>query len=225
MSLSDHRYVARIAPVSSTAMDAIHDGATILDDRGKRVTESFASGGLIWPTKACPVLIDHEDRFPVGFISGVAERDGWIEATFVIDMDKPLADVALDLLRVGTPTSLGARSVLRDESLADLGLATPVTRHTTAILEEISILSPGVEPAYKGAKVIRITERGTARDRMRERELELERSQAKPSAHRTPGTWPAGSIVRTLPDGSEEITYTTAAPSVRRNIGKIIGVR
>jgi len=57
----------------------------------------------------------------VGFISGVAERDGWHEATFVLNTDKPLWDVARDLLRVGTPVSIGAKSLLRDESLADLG--------------------------------------------------------------------------------------------------------
>ena len=52
----------------------------------------------------------------------------------MLNMDKPLSDVALDLLRVGTPVSIGAKSLLRDESLADLGLATPVKRHTTAVL-------------------------------------------------------------------------------------------
>lgn len=87
----------------------------------------------------------------MGFISGVAERDGWHEATFVLNTDKPLWDVARDLLRVGTPVSIGAKSLLRDESLADLGLATPVRRHTTAVLQEVSILSPGVMPGYKGA--------------------------------------------------------------------------
>ena len=110
MSLSDHRYVARIAPVSSTATDAIHAGATIVDESGQRVTESFASGGLIWPTKAVPILIDHDERFPVGFVSGVAERDGWHEATFVLNMDKPLSDVALDLLRASAHPSRLARS-------------------------------------------------------------------------------------------------------------------
>ncbi len=133
MSRSDHRYTARIAPASSTAVDAIHDGATTLMERGERFTESIAAGGLIWPTKACAVLIDHDERFPVGFVSEVAERDGWHEATWVLDTEKPLADVARDLLRFGTPVSIGAKSLLRDESLADLGLATPVIRHTTAV--------------------------------------------------------------------------------------------
>ena len=160
MSLSDHRYTARIAPTSQTAIDAIHAGAAIVDERGERVTESFASGALIWPTKPVPVLIDHDERFPVGFVTNFAERDGWHEATLVLNMDKPLADVAQEILRVGTPISLGAKSLLRDESLADLGLAIPVKRHLAAVLEEVSILSPGVVPAYRGAKVIRLGNEG-----------------------------------------------------------------
>lgn len=151
----------------------------------------------------------------MGFISGVAERDGWHEATFVLNTDKPLWDVARDLLRVGTPVSIGAKSLLRDESLADLGLATPVRRHTTAVLQEVSILSPGVMPGYKGAKIIRITERGTARDRMRERQLERERADAKLKARASASAWPPGTIVRDLGDGREEITYPNGGPAPR----------
>ena len=140
--------------------------------------------------------------------------------------DKPLWDVARDLLRVGTPVSIGAKSLLRDESLADLGLATPVRRHTTAVLQEVSILSPGVMPGYKGAKIIRITERGTARDRMRERQLERERADAKLKARASGSAWPPGTIVRDLGDGREEITYPNGGPPLaRRNIGEVLGVR
>ena len=64
----------------------------------------------------------------------------------MLDMEKPLADVARDYLRLGTPVSIGARSILKDESFDDLGLATPVTRHTTAMLEEVSILTPESSP-------------------------------------------------------------------------------
>lgn len=162
----------------------------------------------------------------MGFISGVAERDGWHEATFVLNTDKPLWDVARDLLRVGTPVSIGAKSLLRDESLADLGLATPVRRHTTAVLQEVSILSPGVMPGYKGAKIIRITERGTAPDRIRERQLERERADAKLKARASASAWPPGTIVRDLGDGREEITYPNGGPPLaRRNIGEVLGVR
>ena len=211
MSLSDHRYTARIAPASSTATDAVYDGVAILDERGERFTESIAAGGLIWPTKAVPILIDHDERHPVGFVSGVAERDGWHEATFVLNMDKPLADVACELLRVGTPVSIGAKSIRRDESLADLGLATQVRRHTIVFLEEVSILSPGVVPAYRGAKVIRITERGTALSRMRERQ---EREQAKSK--------PPTATTRTEPAGEVFYGHGTL---VRRNISQVLRVR
>ena len=48
-----------------------------------------------------------------------------------------------------------------------------------------------------------------------------------PPARRTPGTWPAGAIVRDLGNGAEEILYPhgVGAPIVRRNIGKVLGVR
>ena len=206
MSLSDHRYVARIAPVSLTSTDAIHAGQILIDESGQRVNESFAAGGLIWPTKPCPVLIDHDEKFPVGFVSDFAERDGWNEATFVLNMDKPLADVAQEILRVGTPVSLGAKSLRRDESLADLGLATPVKRHTIAFLQEVSILSPESRPAFKGAQVIRIEERGTALDRMRERERE--RANAKPAAR---------------PEPAGEVFYG-AGTHVRRPGGQVLAV-
>jgi hypothetical protein len=222
VSLSDHRYVARIAPVSATAVDAIRAGAIVIDERGQRVTESFASGGLIWPTKPCPILIDHDERFPVGFVSDFAERGGWNEATFVLDMDKRLSDVACELLRVGTPVSLGFMSLRTDESFADLGFATPVERHTVSILREVSILAPGTAPAYRGAKVVRITERGTALDRMRERERAEAKPKARASAARA-SAWPPGAIVRDLPDGSQEITYTPGTLA-RRNIGRVLSV-
>jgi len=163
----------------------------------------------------------------VGFISGVAERDGWHEATFVLNTDKPLWDVARDLLRVGTPVSIGAKSLFRDESLADLGLATPVRRHTH------NRSSPrGLDPQPRShARVQRrednqITERGTAPDRMRERQLERERADAKLKARASASAWPPGTIVRDLGDGREEITYPNGGPPLaRRNIGEVLGVR
>ena len=76
-------------------------------------------------------------------------------------------------------------------------------RHLTAVLEEVSILSPGVVPAHRGAKVIRITERGTALDRMRERQ----RAEAKPQPPQPVG----------------EVFY--GGPIIRRNAGQILAVR
>ena len=81
-------------------------------------------------------------------------------------------------------------------------------------------------PGYKGAKIIRITERGTARDRMRERQLERERADAKLKARASASAWPPGTIVRDLGDGREEITYPNGGPPLARgNIGEVLGVR
>ena len=190
----------------------------------------------------------------MGFVSDVAERDGWHEATFVLNMDKPLADVARELLRVGTPVSLGAKSVRRDESLADLGLAIPVKRHTIAFLEEVSILSPGFVPGFKGAKVIRITERGTALDRMRERQ-ERESAQAKPKPPKPSAPKPTATVADEViynwngkvyryradqldeiarmdriigyvsPSGSQEIHHQPGSVIRRPGIGQVLGVR
>ena len=44
------------------------------------------------------------------------------------------------------------------------------------------------------------------------------------SARRT-SSWPAGTTVRDLPNGSQEITSTNGPPIVHRNIGKVLGVR
>jgi hypothetical protein len=94
------------------------------------------------------------------------------------------------------------------------------------VLEEVSILTPGVAPAYRGAKVTRIMERGTALDRMRERQRERERTEATPKTRvcaAPASAWPPGTIVRDLPDGSQEITYTPGTLA-RRNIGRVLSV-
>lgn len=177
MSLSDHRYVARLAPCTTTVADAVHDGARCLERDGHWWTESIASGGLVWPLKAVPVLLDHEPSQRVGFVTDVRERDGWHECEFVIDRDRPLADEVIGFLRVGTGVSIGAQSHEKDDAVADLGLR--VKRHTSVELEEVSILVPPRASAYKGAKVTEILERGTQRDRDR---WERERAERKAAA-------------------------------------------
>lgn len=189
MSLSEHRYIARIAPCSSTAADAAHDGATFVEG-GQRVRESFASGGLTWPIESVPVLLSHDESKRVGFVSEVAERDGWYEASFVLNMNRPLSRVAQDLLCVGAPVSIGAKSLGKDEHLANLGTATAIHRHTKAVLEELSIIEPPFVAAYPGAKVIRIVERENPLVRLHRQRQERERAQAKPTPKPTPKAQP-----------------------------------
>ena len=80
-------------------------------------------------------------------------------------------------------------------------------------------------PGYKGAKIIRITERGTAPTECASA-LERERADAKLKARASASAWPPGTIVRDLGDGREEITYPNGGPPLaRRNIGEVLGVR
>ena len=189
---------------------------------GSQRTDVSVESALFETRRELPYLLDREPLQPV-----VAHR--LRDLRRLMPVPATPAPRRRALLNVGIPVSIGAKSLETDESLADLGFATPVKRHTSAVLEEVSILSPGVVPAYRGAKVIRITERGTALDRMRERERQRERAEAKPKAcvSAAPASaWPPGTIVRDLPDGSQEITYTRGAPLIdRRNIGKVLGVR
>jgi hypothetical protein len=189
VSLSEHRYIARIAPCSSSAADAIHDGASCVED-GRRVRESIASGCLTWPLETVPILLCHDDTKRVGFVSELAERDGWWEASFVLDMDRPLSRVALELLHVGAPVSIGMKSLQKDEQLANLGTATPIHRHTKAVLEEVSIVEPPFVAAYAGAKVTRIIERENPLARLHRRRQERERAEAKLTRTPTPKAQP-----------------------------------
>jgi hypothetical protein len=152
MSLSDHRYVARIAPVSSTTADAVHSGATVLDERGERVTESFASGGLIWPNKTVPVL-----------------------------------------------------------------------------LEELSIVVAPNAPAYRGAKVTRITERETPLARLCRQRQERERAQAKLKPPK-PAASPARENTVTQAErdaiaAGGTVFYGEGTILRRPGIGQVLGVR
>jgi hypothetical protein len=209
VSLSEHRYTARIAPSSSTASDAIHGGAIIVED-GRRVAESIASGCLTWPIESVPVLLGHDERRRVGFVTDVSERDGWHEATFVLDMDRPLSRVALDLLHVGAPVSIGARSLANDAALANLGTATQIKRHTAIVLEEVSLVEPGFVPQYRGAKVTKIVERETPlarhhRERREREERERARATLSPrpesAARRAPSDRATSSPVLSPDDG------------------------
>jgi hypothetical protein len=66
----------------------------------------------------------------------------------------PLACIAADRLKHGTPVSIGARSLRHDKLLAQDN----ILRHTLARLDELSILAPNELPYYPDARVTRIYE-------------------------------------------------------------------
>jgi hypothetical protein len=198
----------------------------MIEEGGERVAESIASGCLTWPLKYVPVLLGHDEKRRVGFVTDVRERDGWHEATFVLDMDKPLARVALGLLHVGAPVSIGARSLATDTALANLGTATPIKRHLVAVLEEVSIVEPGYSPQYRGAKVTKIVERESVlqrhhRERQEREARKRETSEGEVMAggrvirreFKTPITFrnKRGEVIRNEIDGSQSIWCDEAA--------------
>ena len=73
---------------------------------------------------------------------------------------------------------------------------------------------PTHEPRDSGARVLTINP--------------TEQKPAEPAAaraQRRAGVWPPGTIVRHLPDGSEEVTFTQEHVIRRPGIGQVLGVR
>ena len=99
-------------------------------------------------------MLSHAPDKVVGHVCNRIAHKGWHHVTFQLDHSKNLSCVARDLLKVGTPVSIGCRSLAHDKSLAER----KVKRHTVAKLDELSILGPGEHPAYAGAQVTEILE-------------------------------------------------------------------
>ena len=197
MSVYDRLYSARIAPCTANAGEAIRNGIDVID-QGRRWTESIREGALIKPThKTIPVLLSHDESRAVGKIHQLISHNGWWIADFTLDHSQTMSCVALDLLRVGAPVSVGYRSLRHDPSLAKVG----VMQHTVALLQELSILRHGDRPAYPGAEVTYIY-------------------QLKPIARTSPKRTAAAA---TTSEPAGEVFY--GGPLIRRNVGQVLGVR
>jgi hypothetical protein len=150
VNIFNRYYRARFAPSSSDWRAAIYNGVEVVDDGLWK--ESFADGAFLTPAKPVPVVLGHNEAKVVGEVVARTTDGGWHIADFTLDHSRALSAVALDLLRIGTPVSIGARSLRHDKLLAEDG----VKRHTIATLDEISILGPGETPAYRGAQITHV---------------------------------------------------------------------
>jgi phage head maturation protease len=153
MSVYDRTYSAQIAPCSADWREAIRNGIDVVDE-GRRWTESIAENAFLPTTKPVPVLLSHDESRPVGEVIVRIAHKGWFHVDFKLDASKLHSCVAADRLKVGTPVSIGFRTLKHDEQLAKNG----VMRHTLARFDELSILGPGDMPGYPGAKITRIYE-------------------------------------------------------------------
>jgi Caudovirus prohead serine protease len=158
-------YSARIAPCSTTWREAIYNGAVVVH-HGRRWTESFAPDAFIATEQPVPIVLSHDEGRPVGRVTVRIAHRGWHIADFQLDHSLLRSAIALDLLRVGAPVSIGFHPLAHDELLAEDN----IKWHTLCRLDEISILTPNETPAFKGAQITSILEpRPTARQASREK--------------------------------------------------------
>ena len=142
-------YIARAAPASADWREAIRLGIEVVDD-GVLWRESFATGAFIASERPAKVMLSHAPDKVVGQVcSRVVAVNGWHYVTL---HDRPLEELVTCRARpdpVGTPISIGARSLAYDKLLAE----EHVKRHTVAVLDELSIVGPNEHPAYPGAQI------------------------------------------------------------------------
>jgi hypothetical protein len=118
MSVYDRIYSAQIAPCSADWREAIRNGIDVVDD-DRRWTESIAENAFLPTTRPVPVVLSHDESRPVGEVVVRIAHRGWFHVDFRLDASKLLACVAADRLKVGTPVSIGFRTLGHDKSLAE----------------------------------------------------------------------------------------------------------
>lgn len=162
----------------------------------RRLDPSWTPGRMLWDARALrfltaarttiPLLVDHLDDAEIGYVREIVQLPDttgpWLFGRAVVT-DGPA------WLKPGTAASLGQKILSRASFHDDLV--------TSAILEEISVLSPGTRPAEPGARV-----------------MVLERVDQAPSARPSSPGRAAGEVIH--PHGQ----------IIRRpNIGRVLGVR
>jgi hypothetical protein len=147
-------YVARMAPASTTDIEAIRNGVEVLDNHGEVVRESFRPDAWLTTTSPVPVYLSHdEDKGPVGWLTARVVSGGWHVGSFTLDHSRNLSAVAFDRLKRGAPVSIGFSEIATNPDLID-----GIKQHTVARLNELSILAPDEVPWYQGAKIVDVLE-------------------------------------------------------------------
>jgi hypothetical protein len=139
-------YTARIAPCANDWREALRDGLEVVD--GGVWRESFAPTAFLKTDKPVPVVLSHDEGRQVGHVTQRITHAGWHLAVFVIDHSRTLSS---DRLKVGTPVSIGFTRLSHDQ--LPLLRDARVMRHTTAVLNELSILKANEVPAFVGAMI------------------------------------------------------------------------
>jgi hypothetical protein len=170
-----HTALLKVAPIHTLKR---HNDPTW--NREGRTLYSSNSLRFLPYLQTVPLLVDHDEDQEIGYIHDIirlSEADGpWLLGRAVIT-------AAPSWLKSGTPASLCSK--ILDHSRFHEPLAPSLRAHDlvySAIVTEMSILSPGVKPAEPLAKVVL-----------------LQRSTATPEPHPSPGDvviYGDGTIIR-----------------------------
>jgi hypothetical protein len=142
---------ARVAPCSQTPFLAVRHGLEIVDaDDCQTWRESFAPGSFLARATPAPVTLRH-DGPTIGHVTLVTDFREWHLADMLVEAE----DELLDRVKIGTPVSIDARSVKRDDD-SDLR----IRRHSLVRLDAVAVLGRGEVPYYEHAKITGVRELG-----------------------------------------------------------------
>ena len=190
-------YEAAIAILPATSLERLNDPAWLTPDR----LMADASGIKLFPRREpVALLVDHDKQRPIGSVKSLMRLDAadpagkWVVAIVEVT-ERP------DWLRRGTPAS----PALNCSRMCSFG--NPILR--SAYVTEVSLLTPGLEPAEPDAKV-----------------LYVKPTEPRPGVVREIGRRRVdGDLVIDMSDGTQEIHCLSHRTITRYGIGKVTGIR
>jgi hypothetical protein len=138
----------RFAPYAETPRLRVRNGIQVAEV-DSIWTESFGPNCWLAGGQNAEIQFGH-DAAKIGEVIAVAAHGKWYELDAVVETNDP---EVLDRLKVGTPVSLGARTLDRDD---DHDIHT--RHHKLAQLQHIAIARPGERAKYPGAQITAVRE-------------------------------------------------------------------
>ena len=231
MSRRRWAYTVRLVPIGVPVRIPVQDG-------GKPCVSTFDENSFEMERKTpsrIKVWVDHDRTIQVGTLARLYPQDGWWHATFALDKD------IREELQIGQPMSVGiSHWKWGSISLDEVSIVRRGAVRGAEIIERLE-LSPDAKPAppqdldqYLVQRVQYTQTRARLealgidvtnyRPPLPLHRSEMESMNQRPRAQKpSPSAWPAGTIVRDLPDGAQEITFTRGGPVIRRPAARYWG--
>jgi hypothetical protein len=221
-----HIYTARLLPIGRAVRIPDADDATrrtyTFNNRSFEIERTSKTKPEVW--------IDHDPALRIGNVGMLYTQRDWWCCDFTLHRDVP-EDIEFE---VGQPVSVGLSQLLigsRGTYLREISLVRRGAIEGAEITSRYEIKeTPPPPPAQWKQTRARLQALGIDVSNYRPppplHRSELESMNKRSRAQKpSPSAWPPGTIVRDLPDGSQEITYTNGGPLIRRPGGKVLGVR